>query len=45
MIVVMDHGRIAETGTHRELLAHSTLYRRLYEIQFHHHDEDVAVPA
>lgn len=35
-IVVMDLGRIAATGTHQELLASSTLYKNLYELQFHH---------
>lgn len=35
-IVVMDHGRIAATGRHEELLAKSDLYRSLYELQFHH---------
>lgn len=35
-IVVMDHGRIAEVGTHAGLLASSGLYRRLYDLQFHH---------
>ncbi|HEY8903264.1 MAG TPA: ABC transporter ATP-binding protein [Chthoniobacterales bacterium] len=41
-IVVMDHGRIAEVGTHSELLAKSGLYRRLYEIQFQHEEAAVA---
>jgi subfamily B ATP-binding cassette protein MsbA len=35
-IVVMDHGCIAATGRHEELLAKSDLYRSLYELQFHH---------
>lgn len=35
-IVVMDHGRIAATGRHEELLEKSDLYRSLYELQFHH---------
>jgi subfamily B ATP-binding cassette protein MsbA len=35
-IVVMDHGRIAATGRHEELLVKSDLYRSLYELQFHH---------
>ncbi len=35
-IVVMDQGRIAEIGPHADLLVRSTLYRRLYELQFHH---------
>jgi subfamily B ATP-binding cassette protein MsbA len=33
-IVVLKHGRIAEQGTHRELLARKTIYARLYERQF-----------
>jgi len=41
-IVVMDHGRIAEVGTHRELLDKSGLYRRLYEIQFQHEEAAAA---
>ncbi|MDX2030871.1 MAG: ABC transporter transmembrane domain-containing protein [Blastocatellia bacterium] len=33
-IIVMDAGRIAEMGSHQELLARGGIYRRLYELQF-----------
>jgi len=33
-LVVVDHGRIVEEGTHGELLARGGLYARLYERQF-----------
>src|SRR5688572_13281468 len=33
-IVVMEAGRIIETGTHTELLARGGQYRKLYELQF-----------
>jgi len=33
-IVVLDRGRIAETGTHRELLERGGTYDKLYRIQF-----------
>ena len=33
-ILVMHRGRLAEKGTHQELLATEGLYRRLHEIQF-----------
>lgn len=33
-ILVMDAGRIAEMGTHQELLSRGGIYRRLYELQF-----------
>ena len=33
-IVVLQHGRIAEIGSHAELLAHDGLYAHLYKIQF-----------
>ena len=33
-IVVLDRGRIAEIGNHRELLAAGGMYARLYRIQF-----------
>jgi len=32
-IFVLDGGRLAEAGTHRELLAQRGLYRRLYDLQ------------
>jgi ATP-binding cassette subfamily B protein len=34
LILVMDHGRIVETGTHRELLAKQGFYASLYNSQF-----------
>ena len=33
-IVVMDGGRIVETGTHGELIQKGGIYRKLYELQF-----------
>lgn len=33
-ILVVDAGRIAETGNHEELMARGGLYRRLYDLQF-----------
>ena len=32
-IVVLDRGRVAEIGTHEELLAKNGIYRRIYDIQ------------
>ena len=39
-IVVMDGGRIKETGTHAELLEKSGYYRRLYDHQFNRIPEE-----
>jgi ABC-type multidrug transport system fused ATPase/permease subunit len=33
-IYVMDRGRVAEAGTHAELLARKGLYARLYQHDF-----------
>jgi subfamily B ATP-binding cassette protein MsbA len=33
-IVVLDRGRIAETGTHDQLVNNGGIYRRLHELQF-----------
>jgi len=33
-ILVMERGRIVETGTHAELLERGGIYRRLYDLQF-----------
>lgn len=35
-LLVLDQGRLVATGTHAELMASSTLYRHLAELQFGH---------
>ena len=42
-VVVLDHGRVAEEGTHAELLARGGLYARLYRGQLR--DDEVPEPV
>lgn len=37
LIVVVDGGRIRETGTHEQLMAHQDLYAELYALQARHY--------
>jgi len=41
-ILVLDHGRLVEQGTHAELLARGGLYTDLYETQFRHGPQGLA---
>ena len=40
-ILVLDGGRVAEMGTHSELLAKNGIYRRIYDIQMSSADRDL----
>ena len=45
IILVLDHGRLVEHGTHAELLAQGGLYANLYETQFRHGLIDLPTPV
>ena len=37
-IMVLNHGRIEETGTHHQLIERNGIYRQIYDIQMSHDD-------
>ncbi len=41
LILVLDHGRLVDQGTHKELLARGGLYADLYETQFRQQEEEM----
>jgi subfamily B ATP-binding cassette protein MsbA len=45
LIVVMDDGRIIETGSHQQLLAQQGAYARLHSRQFADNGDSTAVDA
>jgi len=44
-VIVLEDGRIAEQGTHQELLAHDGIYARLYRMTYEQGDGDGRQPG
>jgi subfamily B ATP-binding cassette protein MsbA len=42
-IVVLEHGRIVESGTHDELLARGSAYAKLYELQLREEPSEIEI--
>jgi ATP-binding cassette subfamily B protein len=42
-ILVLDHGRVVQRGTHNELLARDGLYREIYDLQLRDQEEFLAL--
>lgn len=40
-ILLLEKGRVAEEGTHEELMERGGLYRQLFDIQSHYYKEEV----
>ena len=38
-IILIDHGRIAEEGTHEDLMKRNGLYAKLFEVQSRYYQE------
>ena len=45
VIHAFERGRVVESGSHAELVAHGGLYARLHALQFRDVEEPTAVPA